>query len=147
MNLCRSAIDPGEAAMLASWLQWLGRGASIGSRGETLAARHLKKAGYKIIARNYTCRIGEIDIIALAPDGRTIVIVEVKSAAGHNEDLPPEVHVNAAKQKKLVSLAAYYVRHHDLLDRPIRFDVIAIDNVAGDQPIIRHHEGAFHSHV
>lgn len=119
----------------------------LGDHGENLAAKHLKQAGYRILKRNFTCRIGEIDIIAEAPNGKTIVIVEVKAASAENDAMPPEIRVNHHKQKKLISLAAHYCQKHKLEDRPIRFDVIAVVKAEAQMPLIRHHEGAFQSHV
>ena len=129
---------------------------SVGQRGERAAARHLKKTGYRILARNLRNRFGEVDLLAQAPDGRTIVIVEVKAAVialeernGSNRRNPlPEEHVNAAKQRKLTALASQLARQHKLQDRPIRFDVVGVDLPPADapgnpKPTIRHHEAAF----
>lgn len=137
------------------WFRALGRlwskqsddDAAPGPRGEDAAAAHLKKRGYRVLCHNLRTKLGEIDIVAQAPDGRTIVIVEVKSREMNDPDanLPPEVHVNTAKQRKLANLALQYVRDRKLADRPVRFDVIGVDLVAGGAPIIRHHEGAFES--
>ena len=118
---------------------------TLGARGETVAAHHLRAAGYRVLKRNARTRIGEVDIVAQAPDGRTIVIVEVKTGTAH--DIPAEVHVNRAKQRKLASLAQVLVRRHRWQDRPIRFDVIGIELRDDEQPIVRHHVAAFESHV
>ncbi len=139
----------------SGWLRRLlkrRRWASVGRVGERLAAQHLKHQGYRILASNLRNRFGEIDILAVAPDQRTVVIVEVKSSAqsaGCGSDMtPPEVHVNRHKQRKLVGLACQIARRHRLADRPIRFDVLAVD-VSPDRgdTQIRHHAGAFESHV
>ncbi len=115
----------------------------LGARGEAVAAKHLRGRGYRLLARNLRSRAGELDLVAEAPDGRTVVIVEVK--AGRVGNPMPEVHVNAAKRKKLVALAHALVRRMELRDRPIRFDVIAVEfGEEGAEPIVRHHAGAFH---
>jgi len=130
--------------------QWLSRllpKPLPGARGEAAAARFLKAQGYKILARNLKNSQGEIDIVAQAPDQRTIVIVEVKSRLpGSDADGPrPEVRVNEHKQRKLMMLAMQMVRRYRLHDRPVRFDVIGVDLCDEGEPVIRHHPGAFES--
>lgn len=125
---------------------------SVGARGERVAARYLRRRGYRVVARNLRGRFGEIDLLAEAPDGRTLVVVEVKAAAPADgepaaPELRPEVHVNPVKQRKLAALAAQLVRRLKLADRPVRFDVIAVELPRGAQPLIRHHEAAFESHL
>lgn len=119
-------------------------GGGAGRRGERVAARHLKKQGYRVLAMNVSNRQGEVDILAEAPDGRTMVIVEVKASEQTEADSPrPEVHVNRAKQRQLAALATQLARRHRFTDRPIRFDVIGVDLCDGKQPVVRHHEAAF----
>lgn len=115
---------------------------TLGERGEAVAATHLKAKGCRILARNLRSRVGEIDLLAEAEDRRTIVVVEVK--AGRIGNTPPEVHVNAAKQRKLAQLAAGVLRRDAMRGRPLRFDVVAVE--FGDdetEPVVRHHVGAF----
>jgi len=115
----------------------------IGQRGEKIAARYLKKQGYSVLARNLRLRYGEVDLLAETPDGKTVVIVEVKTSAGRS--LPPEVRVGPAKQRKLAALATGIIRRYRLKNRPIRFDVIGIDLPENQAPVIRHYENAFES--
>lgn len=119
----------------------------LGRRAEQAAARHLKRRGYRILARNLRSRLGEIDLLAESTEDRTIVVVEVKAAAG--EDPPPEVHVDARKQRKLTALADQLVRRHRLDDRRIRFDVIAVVWPADCKKPTRltHHVNAFPANV
>lgn len=125
-------------------LNWLTRKPkTLGQRGEDAAAALLRQTGYRVLARNLRNRFGEIDLVAETPDGKAIVIVEVK--AGSSDRVPPEVHVNRAKQKKLAALAAQLVRRHKLRGRPIRFDVVAVVFHEGEPPTLRHHRGAFES--
>ncbi|MGD9279831.1 MAG: YraN family protein, partial [Desulfobacterales bacterium] len=77
----------------------------FGEQGEALAARRLKKAGYKIIETNYRTRLGEIDIIAKDKD--TIVFVEVKSRRSVYFGNPKQA-VTLQKQKKISLVALYY---------------------------------------
>ncbi|MFA9479288.1 YraN family protein [Phycisphaerales bacterium AB-hyl4] len=137
--------------VLQNWLAglgWLCGGnpqLSLGRRGERAAAKHLKRVGYRVVARNLRCKVGEIDLLAEAPDGRTVVVVEVK--AGRGGALPPEIRVGAAKQRKLTQLAVRLIRRYRLHDRPMRFDVVGVDLPDRGKPTIRHHVGAFESRV
>lgn len=134
------------ARRIAKYLNLLRpRTPSLGRRGEHLAAQHLKSNSYKILARNLKNRFGEIDIVALAPDGKTLVIAEVKTAEA--EHARPELRVNKEKQRRLTALAAQTVRRYKLQGHPIRFDVIAVNLPKNAKPVIRHYEGAFQSHV
>lgn len=122
-----------------SSLRWLG------DAGERVAARHLHQKGYRLLARNLRFRFGEIDLMARAPDGRTVVVVEVKSGTGG--PIRPEVHVSPAKQRKLVALASQLIRRFALDDCPVRFDVVGVDFQENGSKQVRHHVGAFESHV
>ena len=117
----------------------------LSQRGEQIAARFLRRRGYRILGKNVRNRFGEIDLVAQAPDRRTIVVVEVKS--GSSGPIPPEVHVNRPKQRKLAALAAQLARRHGLENRPFRFDVIGVDLPEGAEPVVRHHEGSFPSPI
>ena len=113
----------------------------FGSRSERAAARFLKKLGYRILLCNYRCPHGELDIIAL--DGRCIVFVEVRSTAG-GDVVVPAASVDNAKQRRLTNLALYFLQQHRLLDRPARFDVLALNWPEGKgQPNIVHYPNAF----
>ena len=119
---------------------WRGSGQSRGVRGERAAARYLKSHGFRILARNYSCPAGEVDLVAL--DGATLVFVEVKTRADESF-ASAESAVNRAKRAHLCRAAQYYIRHKRAHDRPARFDVIAVvmpDNVAVE---LRHTPNAF----
>lgn len=114
--------------------------------GEKLAERHLRSLGYKTIARNLSSRLGEIDLLMTAPDRRTIVFIEVKTAAPNRASkVPPEHRVGQAKQRKIAQLAAKLIARHKLTSRPIRFDVVGVTLHADQQPEIRHYPAAFES--
>ena len=116
---------------------------TLGSRGESIAAKYLKKQKYKILARNLHLPQGEIDIVALTPDRATITFVEVKtSASSYAHHTPPELHVNYKKQQKLIALAASAVKYYHYHNAAIRIDVIAVILEDNAPPIIRHHQGA-----
>ena len=141
----------GQLVLLKHLLQLLPqplRGAhhQRGRLGERLAAKHLKQKGYRLLARNVRNKHGELDLIALDPDGRTVVSVEVKAGAA-NPNFPPELHVTPAKQRRIVALTVQLARRQGLTDRPLRFDVVAVEFPKSGQPTIRHHVGAFASTV
>ena len=131
----------------ARLLAIFGKAPPLGRRGEHAAADFLKSQGYKILGENVRLPGGEIDLIAQAPDGKTIVIVEVKSSAWDGQtSTPPEVHVNRGKQRKLADLASQLVKRRGWGDRPVRFDVIGVVLAEGKPPVIRHHLAAFESY-
>ena len=120
--------------------------APLGPRGEKLAAKHLKRQGLRILARNYRCPVGEVDIIALdrstkAAGAETIVFVEVK-ARSSDRHVDPESAVNADKQRRLRNVAEYYIQRRRAEAYNVRFDVVAVI-VSGDGPVIRHTSNAF----
>jgi len=88
-----------------------------------MAAAFLKREGYRIIERNYRCRYGEIDIIAM--DKKDVVFVEVK---GRKSDTfgSPEEAIGPAKQKRISKAAVHYMQEEGLSDHNARFDVVAI---------------------
>ncbi len=96
-----------------------------GAAAEQLAALHLERLGYRIVARNFQSRGSEIDLIAVAGD--ELVFVEVKSRRQPAKERP-ERNVSRRKQAKLRAAARAYVAQHALCDPriQIRFDVIAI---------------------
>ena len=111
-----------------------------GSRGEKAAARFLEQQGYAVLERNYTRRVGEIDLICRQDD--TIVFVEVKLRRDIGHGLPIEA-VGKTKQRRIISTAKLYAAEHDLFDYDMRFDVIEV--VVDDQNRlwVRHVPGAF----
>ncbi|MGN6628068.1 MAG: YraN family protein [Tepidisphaeraceae bacterium] len=133
--------------MLESWLRNLftsapkgkKEDASLGERGENVAAKFLTNAGYKILQRNFRTKVGEVDIVAR--QGRTLVFVEVKTRV--DEHVRPEDQVDATKQHQITKAADVYLSRFGFPQPPARFDVIAIHWPEGREPIIRHHENAF----
>ena len=95
----------------------------LGQKGETLAARFLKKLGYHIIVRNYRCRTGEIDIIAR--DGTTLVFIEVKTRASLTFGTPA-MAITVKKQRQISRAAENYLAQNHLFDDSARFDVISV---------------------
>ena len=95
----------------------------LGKRGEDLALRFLKRNGYKIIERNYVCKMGEMDIIAQEKD--TLVFVEVKTRTSLDFG-PPQLAVNSTKQRQLSKVALNFLKEKRCEDVKARFDVVAI---------------------
>jgi putative endonuclease len=96
---------------------------AVGKRGEERAVRLLRRRGYKILARNYRCRHGEIDIVAFHRG--EIVFVEVKSRTTDEKGSGAEA-VTERKQRKIARVAAQFLAERRLQERPCRFDVVAI---------------------
>ncbi len=117
------------------WRRW------FGTRSERAAARYLKRQGFRILARNYSCPHGELDLVAV--EGRCVVFVEVRSTGG-DDPLRPALSVDHQKQRRLTDLALYYLRQHRLLDCMARFDVLAISWPPDKrEPVIVHYRQAF----
>jgi len=97
--------------------------ASAGREGEALAEAHLIREGYEVLARNFSCRHGELDLVV----GRAalIVVVEVRlrSSAVWGD---PSHTISRAKQRRVVKATLHFLRAHGLFDRMVRFDVISI---------------------
>lgn len=95
----------------------------IGTKGELLAVKFLKKKGYKILQRNYRRRTGEIDIVCY--DHGTIVFVEVKTR--HSDKYgPPELSVTETKKRQIAKVASHYVAEKKIEGVSLRFDVVSI---------------------
>ena len=95
----------------------------LGKRGEELALRFLKRNGYKIVERNYVCKMGEMEIIAQEKD--TLVFVEVKTRTSMDFG-PPQLAVNPTKQMQLSKVALNFLKEKKREDVKARFDVVAI---------------------
>ena len=116
------------------------RGPHRGTPGESLACRHLAGKGFAILARNYRCRSGEVDVIAR--HGEATVFVEVKERHGASHGAGCD-SVTFGKRRRIVRAARLYAASHGLEETPLRFDVVSIDWTAAGRPVIRHDEGAF----
>ena len=97
---------------------------SLGKKGEDLAVSRLKALKYKIVERNYKCRLGEIDVIAREKD--TLVFIEVKTRATVDFG-GPAAAVNDRKQRQLSKVALTYLNQKSLSDIPARFDVVSVE--------------------
>jgi len=128
---------------LSDWLRRLFPKKTLGQRGEAAAARFLRRRGYKILARGDRFGPGELDLVALDRDRKTIVFVEVKTRQSHMAGHPSDA-VDDIKQRRLTRLAVTFLKRYGLLECPARFDVIAITWPAKKWfPTIEHIKNAF----
>lgn len=116
------------------------RGPAAGEAGESMACEYLRGLGYEIVARNFRCRSGELDVVAR--DGAVTVFVEVKQRASASHGGGYEA-VTFGKRRRIVRAARLFATSRGLFDAPLRFDVISIDCRAGGSPQLRHDRGAF----
>ena len=97
---------------------------SLGRRGEQLAEQKLTASGYAVLARNYRCPSGEIDLIARC--GETLVFVEVRTRRGEAFGLP-EGSLTRRKRQHLIAAAQTYLQANGLADAAWRIDVVAVE--------------------
>lgn len=110
------------------------RRAVVGRRAEDLAVAHLRAAGYRIIERNFTCAVGELDIIAW--DDASLCFVEVRgvSSLGHGDPLET---IDAPKKRRVVAAARAYLESGKAPTPwpPMRFDAVGV--ILTEPPLIR----------
>lgn len=112
----------------------------VGSRGEDRAARYLVDLGYNVLARNWRCRHGEIDLIV--GDGDVVAFVEVKTRTGYGFG-GPWYAVPARKQGRIRRLAAAWLADRDGPWTPVRFDVVCVMLEPGLPASVTHIQDAF----
>lgn len=100
------------------------RRAAVGASGERIAALLLEQAGCAIVARNWRCRGGELDLVALDSEILVCVEVRVRTEAGHGT--AAESIVGAKTKRLLHAVAAFLDAHPEHADRLVRIDVVAI---------------------
>ena len=99
-----------------------------GARAEDLCAELLRKAGLRVLARNWRCRHGEIDLVA--EEGGTLVFAEVRYRRDQRYGGAAE-SVTAAKQARLAAAARLYLMRRPNAD--CRFDVLLLDSLEGSR--------------
>ena len=112
----------------------------LGERGEVRAWDFLKKQGYKILEKNYRCKIGEIDVIC--EKDRRLIFVEVKTRTSSRFGGPEEA-VTKQKQNKMSRLAEWYVKDKKVSEQKMGFAVVAIEWGSSREPEIKLIENAF----
>jgi putative endonuclease len=111
----------------------------LGALGEQLAVEHLTSVGLRIVARNWRCRYGELDVIAAGPD-RTLVFVEVKTRTGDGFG-GWEYAVTPVKVRRIRRLAGIWLAGQDQSWAAIRIDVIGVRIGRQRTPEITHLRG------
>lgn len=96
----------------------------LGFFGERKAVRYLKKRGYRIVARNFKCPFGEVDIIA--EDGEAVAFIEVKTRRSLAYGAPNEA-VDARRRQRYIRSAKYFYAGRQM-QKVVRFDVIEVFN-------------------
>ena len=107
----------------------------LGRFGEDVAAAHLVDKGLVLLARNWRCREGEIDIVAV--DGEVLVFCEVKTRSGVGFGSPAEA-VSPVKLRRLRVLAARWLADNPRVWADLRFDVVSV---------LRTHDGLVVEHL
>lgn len=113
----------------------------LGRWGEKRGEKFLKSKGLKTLARNFSCKVGEIDLVMVDADG-SIVFVEVRTKAEESFS-PPEESITYPKRQRLLRTARYFLAAHHIENRPFRFDVVTIVVGQTGSEQIRHYENAF----
>ena len=120
-----------------------------GEIGERIAERHLERRGYRVLARNYRTRYGEIDLIAIDRDAIVFCEVKTRARAGRSGPATPFDAIGPSKRRRVRMMAAQWLaaQAHEP-SRPrraeLRFDAIGVTLGAGDRLLaLDHLEGAF----
>ena len=112
----------------------------LGRAGEHAAAKFLQSRGLRVLARNFSCPLGEIDLIVR--DGDILAFVEVKT---RREGVPAEA-VTPTKQLSITLAALNFLRRHRALEVRSRFDIVAVVwPKSSKTPVIEHIANAFES--
>lgn len=113
---------------------------NLGVKGESQAADYLSKNAFRIIHRNYRCKIGEIDIIA--EKGEFLVFIEVKTRSARS-NVNPLISITSKKRNKLRQLAEFYISKYGEYQKQPRLDVIAVTFSNDGNFYLEHIENAF----
>ncbi len=112
----------------------------LGQRGEAVAAAHLRRSGMQVVARNWRCRQGELDVVARSGD--ELVVVEVKARSSLAQGHPAEA-VTPAKAARLRRLSSAFLAAHPELAgvASVRVDVVAVVFRPGRPALLQHLRG------
>ncbi|MGI9221370.1 MAG: YraN family protein [Woeseiaceae bacterium] len=98
---------------------------AVGDQAEALALRYLTKQGLVPVRRNFSCRLGELDLIMR--DKQCLVVVEVRYRNSHSY-VAAKLTIDWRKQKKIIRTAAMFLAwHQEFATMPLRFDVVGVD--------------------
>jgi putative endonuclease len=112
----------------------------MGDRGERMAAEHLERAGWTVLARNF--RVGHREVDLVARRGEVVAFVEVKTRAGLGYGHPLEA-ITARKRREIQLVAQLWVERHGRPGDVYRYDAIAVLLPTGGEPSIEHVEDAW----
>ena len=113
---------------------------AVGIYGENVAVRHLIEAGLEIVARNWRCAEGEIDIVASERD--TLVICEVKTRSSDRYGTPAEA-ITRRKADRLRRLAYLWLQQHPGGWPEVRFDIVSVLRSPTGAAVVEHVRAAF----
>ena len=113
----------------------------LGMAGEQVAADSLKAAGYVIVDRNWRCRAGEVDIVALSPEG-VLGFVEVKTRSNHRHGMPIEA-ITMKKLARMRRVMGAWLAQRDIVPahRGVSLDLCSVDWDGHGEPVVKHLQG------
>jgi len=115
--------------------------ARLGRWSEKRCERFLKAKGLRTLTRNYRCKMGELDLVMVDPDG-SIVFVEVRSRTDKML-VAPEETITPTKWGHVNQAARFFLAAHKIENRPLRFDVVTLVLGRSGPPQIEHFPSAF----
>jgi putative endonuclease len=113
---------------------------ALGRRGEDLAVEYLQRRGFVVLSRNWRCRDGELDVVAV--DRTRLVVCEVKTRSGTAFGEPAEA-VTPTKAARIRRVTQAWLTEHQVRWCEIRFDVVAVLAPPGGPVTMQHYESAF----
>lgn len=113
---------------------------ALGKKGEAVARAFLERRGVRILAANYTCAAGEIDLIGR--EREAILFIEVKTRTSEAFG-PPQLAVHQRKQRQIVRTAQWFLAEQRMPEVACRFDVLAVTLRSDEPPRIQWVRDAF----
>lgn len=113
---------------------------ALGREGEAAARAYLARRGVRLLAQNYVCAAGEIDLIGRQSGVLIFAEVKTRTSAAFG---PPHLAVHRKKQQQIVRAAQWFLAERGLTDVACRFDVVAVTVVEGEAPKIDWVQDAF----
>ncbi len=113
----------------------------LGMAGEEVAAESLKAEGYVIVDRNWRCRAGEVDIVALSPEG-VLGFIEVKTRSNHRHGMPIEA-ITMKKLARMRRVMGSWLAQRDIVPahRAVSLDLCSVDWDGHGEPVVKHLQG------
>lgn len=118
---------------------------NLGTAGEKIAEKYLRSKGYKVLAKNFKRRWGELDLVGSLPGHQEIIFFEVKTIL-KRESFYPEDEITPKKKRQLLKMAQIYLSARKIpFDTPCQIDILAIEVLPGSRfkkAKIRHYKNA-----